>query len=204
MKILNLLAIGIIASAGMNNSFGAENNFINNLCNQVNNQTNTVQIQTTNIINNIQPKPKIMKLKQIPLKTIDINYENVKLSKHGIRNIRLNLYKSFFSKENNKFESYEDLMFAPTFLGKLVTHFHDQIRTGQYINNRREIRRIKNIFNSILNNIIDKTTKSKQQNNFTDKEINNISERISMAAETIRISTNHKAPRIKIWDNIYK
>lgn len=203
MNKLNLLAIGIITSFGMNNSFATEYNYINNLNNQLNTQTNTVHIQNTNIINNIRPKPRIMKLKRIPLKTIDINYKNVKLSKHGIRNIRLNLYKSFFSKDNNKFESYEDLMFAPTFLGKLVSHFHDQIRTGQYINNRREIRRIKNVFNSILNNIIEKTIKSEQKNNFSNEEINNISERISMAAETISISTKHKAPRIKIWDNIY-
>ena len=160
-------------------------------------------LSETKVLNNT--KRKIRKFKRIheSSKTININYKDVKLSKQGIRDIRLNLYKSFFSKDNNKFKSYEDLMFAPTFLGKLVKHFHDQVKTRKYTNSRVEIRRIKSVFRNILDNIIKKTTESIQQNNFTAEEKNEISNRINMAAETIRISNNSKAPRITMWDNIY-
>ena len=224
MKILNLLivSVGIIANFEANSSFAAENFFgcinhdnqINNQLNDqinTNNQTNIVvqpQVKTTSEINTLNNNAKkIIKIKTSlkPIKkTININYKNVKLSKRGIRNIRLNLYKSFFSKDSNKFKSYDDLLFAPTFLGKLVKHFHDQVRKNNYINSRIEIRRIKGIFRSILNNIIEKTTQSIEQNKFDDaQKLNEISERIIMASETIKISNKHRAPEIKMWNNIY-
>lgn len=190
MKILNLLitSASILANFVINSSFATDN--ITN--NQINSEVNN-QINITNQINiDVQPQ----------VNTIHIGYDNVPLSNEGIYDFRLQCYKNFFSKENNKFKSYDDLIFAPTFLGKLAKHFHDQVRTGQYINNRIAIRKIKNVFSNILNNIIDKTTEAIKTNYFTEKEINEISERITMASETIKISNKRKAPKITIWDNI--
>lgn len=219
MKILNLLVISasVIANFGINSSFAADNNINNQINNQLNDQINInnqnniavqPQVQATseiNALNNNAKKTIKIKRSLKPIKkTININNKNVKLSKRGIHDIRLNLYKSFFSKDSNKFKSYEDLMFAPTFLGKLVKHFHDQVRGNNYTNSRAEIRRIKGIFRIILDNIIKKTTESINTHYFTKEETNKISERIIMASETIKISNKSNAPRIKMWDGIYR
>lgn len=132
------------------------------------------------------------------LQNINIGYDNVTLSESGITDFYNKINNDFFNPEYNKFKNYEDCKFAANYLGKLVESFHDEIKTGKYLNNTNEIIKIKSIFNGVLLNII--TKKDKIKSTFTLDEKLNMNSLIDKVIYTISKSNDINSNTITEWE----
>lgn len=132
------------------------------------------------------------------IQNIKIGYDDITLSESGITEFNNKINNDFFNPEYNKFKTYEDCKFAANYLGKLVESFHDEIKTGRYVNNTNKILRIKRIFNGILYNII--INKNDIESNFTLDEMLSMNDLISKVIYTISKSNNVNADTITEWE----
>lgn len=132
------------------------------------------------------------------LQSINIGYDNVTLSESGITEFKNKVNNDFFNSEFNKFKNYEDCKFAANYLGKLVDSFHDEIKTGRYLNNTNEIIKIKRIFSGILLNII--INKNDIKSNFTIDEKLNMNSLIKKVIHTISRSDDINSNIITEWE----
>ena len=132
------------------------------------------------------------------IQNINIGYDNVTLSESGITDFHNKVNNDFFYLEYNKFKNYEDCKFAANYLGKLVESFHDEIKTGKYTNNTKEILKIKSIFSNVLFNIV--INKNNVELNFTLNEKLNMNNLINKVIYAISKSNNINTNTITEWE----